>query len=183
MDQFKEFHRIAQNPAEYARDWKQRTGKPVIGSLCSYAPEEVLLAAGVLGYRIFGTGAEVSKADSHMQAYSCSLVRGALEETLTGGLEFLDGVVFPHTCDSVMRLSDIWRMNIKSMFHLDLVMPVKLTTESSRQYMIDVFKRFKQELETALGTEISEEDLKQAVEVGEKIRQVMKKLYSIIKIY
>ena len=75
-----------------------------------------------------------------MQAYSCSLVRGALEETLAGRLEFLDGVVFPHTCDSIQRLSDIWRMNVKECFHLDVVGPVKLDTDSARDYMAAVLR-------------------------------------------
>lgn len=179
MNLFQPFHDLVDDPAGYARQWKQTHQKEVIGTFCSYAPEEVILAAGTLGYRIFGTGAEISKADAHMQAYSCSLVRGALEESLTGGLDFINGVVFPHTCDSIQRLSDIWRMNVKSGFHLDLIMPVKLNTDSARDYMADVIKRFKTDLEKTLEREISEDSLKKATDTCNKIRDVMQQLYSI----
>ncbi len=179
MDLFQPFHDLVDDPAGYARQWKEKHQREVIGTFCSYAPEEVILAAGALGYRIFGTGTEISKADAHMQAYSCSLVRGALEESLTGGLAFIDGVVFPHTCDSIQRLSDIWRINVKSGFHLDLIMPVKLNTASARDYMADVIKRFKSDLEKTLGREISEDDLKEAAKTCNEIREVMQQLYSI----
>ena len=125
MDSLEVFKAVAADPAAYAQAWKQRESRPVVGTFCSYAPEEIILASGALGYRIFGTELTISRADAHMQAYSCSLVRGALEDALDGGLDFLDGAVFPHTCDSIQRLSDIWRMNAKTGFHLDVVLPVK----------------------------------------------------------
>ena len=120
-DRIKPFHVISLDPEGYARNWRKRTGGKVVGTLCSYAPEELILAAGALGFRVFGSSAAISRADAHLQAYSCSLVRGALEDALAGRLDFIDGMVFPHTCDSIQRLSDIWRMNAGTGFHLDVV--------------------------------------------------------------
>ena len=181
MDRLKQFHKIANSPIGYAQAWKEKNRGKVIGTFCSYAPEEIILAAGALGYRIFGVGSEISKADAHMQAYTCSLVRGALEESLIGKLAFLDGVVFPHTCDSIQRLSDIWRMNIKTGFHLDLVLPVKLNTDSSRDYMADVIKKFKSDLELKIGAEITTENLEKAIDTCNQIRESIQTLYEIRK--
>ena len=122
MDAMQAFHDIAADPQAYAREWKARTGGKVIGTLCSYAPEELILASGALGYRIVGGSGAISKADAHLQAYSCSLVRGAMEDALNNRLDFLDGTVFPHTCDSIQRLSDLWRLNVPTGFHLDVVL-------------------------------------------------------------
>ena len=178
MDSIKVFHKITQNPGEYILDWKEKTGRKVIGTFCSYSPDELITASGSLGYRIFGTGSSVSKADKFLQSYSCSLVRGALEEKLSGGLEFIDGVVFPHTCDSIQRLSDIWRMNIKDSFHLDLVMPVKLNTESARIYMAEVLKTFKTDLEQQLSIQISDQALEEAIDLCNQIRRTMGEIYN-----
>ncbi len=179
MDGFKVFHDIAKDPNDYAQKWKAEKNGKVIGTFCSYAPEEIILAAGALGYRIFGTGGAVSMADKYLQAYSCSLVRGAMEESLAGGLDFLDGVIFPHTCDSIQRLSDIWRMNVNTGFHMDLVMPVKLNTQSAREYMIDVIKVFKNNLEKQLDVEITEQDLEKAIETSNRIRETMNRIYAV----
>ena len=43
------------NRHEYAQDWQKRTGGKVMGYFCTYVPEEILYAAGVLPVRILGS--------------------------------------------------------------------------------------------------------------------------------
>ena len=177
----REFFDIANDPAGYAEKWKVKHDGAVVGYLCSYIPEEIIVAAGALPFRILGSGSTISLADSHLQAYSCSLVRGALEDALAGRLDFLSGTVFPHTCDSIQRLSDIWRLNTRYKFHIDLVMPVKLQAKSAAVYMQSVVDQFKNELAQALNVDISEENLRQAVYTCNRIRKNLRKLYKIQK--
>jgi bzd-type benzoyl-CoA reductase N subunit len=183
MQSLKIFHAVAGNPAAYARKWKTEHGGPVVGTFCSYAPEEIILAAGALGYRIFGSGVSIAKADAHLQAYSCSLVRSALEAAMDKRLDFIDGVVFPHTCDSIQRLSDIWRMNATAGFHLDLVLPVTLNRPSSMDYMRAVLSTFRKDLEHALMIEISDQRLAEALDACNRIRQVVEKINTLRREY
>lgn len=176
MESLIRLHAIANDPTGYARQWQREHGGKIVGHFCSYTPDEIILAAGALGFRLFGGGAAIAKADTHLQAYSCSLVRGALEEVLSGRLDFIDGVVFPHTCDAIQRLSDIWRMNVKSGFHLDLVLPVKLHTASAREYMQAVLAKFKRDLEAALAVDITTEDLRAAMVTCDRIRQAVERI-------
>lgn len=179
MDAIQQFRDIVADPKSYARQWKAATGGRVVGTLCSYAPEELILAAGALGFRIVGGSGAISKADAHLQAYSCSLVRGALEDALSGRLDFLDGALFPHTCDSIQRLSDIWRLNAGTGFHLDVILPVKLNTASARDYMTAVMRKARRDLEKLLDSTISDDDLRQAVETCNRIRARMTTLYTL----
>jgi bzd-type benzoyl-CoA reductase N subunit len=179
MKQLDLFTQIVSRPFDYVRAWKNETGNRVIGHFCSYTPEEIICAAGALPFRIFGSNYNLSLADSHLQPYSCGLVRGALGDGLSGEMAFLDGVVFPHTCDSIQRLSDIWRMNVKHGFHLDLVLPVKLNTDAARDYMADVFRKFANDLQRALDIEIDDKDLRNGVETINRIRRRLKRLYEI----
>jgi benzoyl-CoA reductase subunit C len=173
------FREVVENPGEYARGWKKDNGQPVIGYFCSYAPEEIMLAAGCLPYRIFGSGKRIRLADSHLQAYSCSLVRGAMEDVLGGDLDFLDGTVFPHTCDSIQRLSDMWRMNAGLDFHLDVVLPVKLDNEISRDYMAQVLKKFRDELEQALGVKVGDDKIRSTAQVYNSLRESLRAVYAV----
>src|SRR3989339_1489352 len=147
-----EFSRVIKDPYDYERKLKKE--KKIVGTLCSYAPEEIIIAAGAHPFRLFDSGQKGRFADAHLQSYCCSLVRGILEDALAGRLEFLDGTVFPHTCDSMQRLSDIFRMNGKYLFFADVVLPAKLNTESAKIYMADILASFKNGLETAVGHEI-----------------------------
>lgn len=176
LDTLKE---IVTNPTAYGRRCREESPKPIIGYFCSYTPEELILAAGAHPFRIFGNSRNIRLADEHLQTYSCSLVRGALEDALAGNLDFLSGAVFPHTCDSIQRLSDIWRINVSLPFHCDVVLPVKLNTESARDYFIEVLEHFRSDLEKHLGRKISEADLRQAIKTTNKIRGYLRRLYEL----
>ena len=116
MKHLEEYRQAVANPSDYARQLKKDSGRKIIGYTCSYAPEDVIMAAGAHPLRMFGTNQHIQMADSHLQSYCCSAVRGILEEGLSRRVDYLDGMVFPHTCDSMQRLSDIWRMNIPLWF-------------------------------------------------------------------
>jgi benzoyl-CoA reductase subunit C len=178
MDALKEFYEISDNPYRYASGLKDR-GKKIIGYFCSYTPEEIIYAAGIHPMRLFGTKENISLADKHLQSYSCSLIRGALADVLADNLDFLDGTVFPHTCDSIQRLSDIWRLNTDLGFFADVVLPVKLNTESAREYMIDVLKRFRKELEGYFGISILNDNLSSAIEKYNTIRDHLGAIYEL----
>ena len=179
MKQIEECHQILKDPNGYVKRFKAESGRKVVGTFCSYAPEEIILAAGAHPFRLFGSGEKIRLAEAHLQSYCCSLVRGALEDALGGRLEFLDGVVFPHTCDSIQRLSDIWRLNVPACFHLDVVLPVKLDTDGARQYLIDVLKRFREDLGEKLGVTISDDDLRAAIRTMNRIRAALTRIYDL----
>ena len=173
------FRDIVDQPYPYLQNLKNLQGKKIVGTVCTYAPEEIIHAAGALPGRLFGSDSAIHRAELHLQSYCCSLVRGILEEALADRLDFLDGMVFPHTCDSIQRLSDVWRINLKKTFHADVVLPVKLTTAGARQYLIDVLDRFKADLERQLGREITHDDLARSVKLNNQIRILLQRLYRL----
>ena len=179
MKQLDECKEILADPYGYAERLKAKSGRKMVGTFCTYAPEEIIFAAGAHPIRLLGTGEKIHLAEAHLQSYCCSLVRGALEDALGGRLSFLDGAVFPHTCDSIQRLSDIWRLNIGEGFHLDLVLPVKLNTPSARQYLVDVLNRFRDELGEKLGAAITDDDLRAAIDLYNRIRSTLMQIHKL----
>ncbi|MFW6052987.1 MAG: 2-hydroxyacyl-CoA dehydratase subunit D, partial [Desulfosalsimonas sp.] len=140
---------------------------------------ELIHAAGLHPFRILGKKGEISQADAHLQSYCCSLVRSGLETALNGSLDFLGGAVFPHTCDSIQRLSDIWRLNAGFNHHFDVVLPVKLNTLSARQYMAEVLTGFRKELEQAFQMEITDQAIWSAIRDYNLIREKLESLYGL----
>lgn len=179
MKPLDECNKALADPYGYAERLKAEGQRKIVGTFCSYAPEEIIVAAGAHPLRLFGSGEKIRLAEAHLQSYCCSLVRGALEDALGGRLSFLDGVVFSHTCDSIQRLSDIWRLNIVHGFHLDLVLPVKLDTPSARRYLVDVLNRFREELGAKLGVAITDDDLGATIALYNRIRGALTQIYMI----
>ncbi len=171
---------IAASPKSYAADWHENSNKDVIGYFCSYVPEEIITASGALPYRILpDTDRIISKADAHLQSYCCGIVRGALEDALSGELNFISTVVFPHTCDSIQRLSDIWRINFDSASHVDLLVPAKLNTQSAYDYFKSILVKFKAQIQELTGQEITPERLHTAIRTHNNIRRHLARIYEL----
>ncbi|MFC1798778.1 2-hydroxyacyl-CoA dehydratase subunit D [Thermodesulfobacteriota bacterium] len=179
MEYLSPFYEVADRPFEYAADWKKKHNGKVIGHFCSYTPEEIIFAGGLLPFRLFSASVNPLLSDAHFQSYCCNLVRSVLNDALAGNLEFLDGAVFPHTCDSIQRLSDIWRMNLDFSFHADVVLPAKVGADSAKIYMVEVLKKFKRTLEDKLDIGISEGKLKEAIGKYNRLRAYIRKIYAI----
>jgi benzoyl-CoA reductase subunit C len=174
-----EFKETAAHSLEYLRQWKSRTGGKILGCFCTNTPEELIHAAGFLPVRILSSPSPLSLSAKHLQSYSCSLVQSTLEAGLRGDLSFFEGAVFPHTCDSIQRLSDIWARNLPFAFHWDVVLPVKLHTESARTYLLRELARFRRGLEELAGSPVSEEDLAESIALFNRNRALFRKIYDL----
>ena len=167
------------DPFSEAIAWKERTGGRVLGYFCSYVPEELIYAAGALPVRIMGEDRRLEKSDGHLQSYCCSLARTSLDMALCKDLSFLDGTVFVHTCDTMQRLSDIWRLNAGLDFHADVVLPVKMEGENSRKYLEEEIASFQTRLEEYMDVNLDEQMLRAGWDICEGNRLLLRDIYSI----
>ncbi len=76
------------------RNWKEQ-GRKVIGFECTYVPEEIIYAAGMLAVRLHGDPHErgLEEATAYMYTNTCSFIRSQLELVLEKKYHFLDGSV------------------------------------------------------------------------------------------
>lgn len=84
----------------------------IIGYFCTYAPEELILAAGYHPVRIIAEPGMVGPVDGHLQSFACSFARGCLDQALRGAHDGLDGIIFPATCDSLRNAAEVWRREV-----------------------------------------------------------------------
>jgi benzoyl-CoA reductase/2-hydroxyglutaryl-CoA dehydratase subunit BcrC/BadD/HgdB len=149
---------------------KKKKETQIFAHFCSYTPEEIIHAAGILPVRIFGSP-PVEKANTHLQSYCCAYAKQVLEEGLTHSYT---GSVFVHSCDTMQRLSDIWKENINEDFHEIVIFPVAM--DKGLNYLIKELQRFKTHLEEFAG-EISNDSLKNSIEIYNENRKLLKELY------
>lgn len=98
-------------------------GKGAIGWLCSYVPEELILAAGLRPMRIVGQVERVKEADSYMFPNFCPYLKNVLDSGLRGEYKDLDGIIFTNSCDAARRLYDLWTDHVKTPFTYMLEVP------------------------------------------------------------
>ncbi len=160
---------------------KSRGGK-VIGWLCTYVPEEIILAAGALPIRIIGYSheANLDDANAHFYINNCTFSRSCLQLGLEGQYDFLDGVVGGSTCDGARRLFDIWRQYIGTPFHHVLTVPRKYTENAHQLYYHEVLL-FKKHFEEHFCVEVTDEALLKSTLILNESRSLLHQLYELRK--
>ena len=148
-----------------------------MGFFCPYVPEELLHAAGSLPFRLMGTPINMSHMQAHLPSNCCHLLKSSLESLLRGELDFLQGVIFSHTCDSMQGLSDIWAHQGRLPIHFNLMIPSNLESEHSRSYLRAEMERFKEFLESHSG-EITPQRMKASVQLFNRIREKLGEIYT-----
>ncbi|PKN53727.1 MAG: 2-hydroxyacyl-CoA dehydratase [Deltaproteobacteria bacterium HGW-Deltaproteobacteria-13] len=94
---------------KHVTEWK-KNGKKVVGYTCSYVPDEIFHAAGILPFRIRGFGAtDTTIGDTYFGPFICSLPKCMLQLAGEGKFNFLDGAIITPGCDSMRRLDECWR--------------------------------------------------------------------------
>jgi benzoyl-CoA reductase subunit C len=163
-----------------AKELKRR-GKKIMGYLSALGPLEIITAADFIPIRIKGDVNEpITKADSQMETIVCPFVRNVFDSALKGRYDYLDGMVIPHTCDSISRTYDIWSYNLQLPYSHFLNVP-HVTDEPSLEFFKEILATFIKSLEKFTGNKISDERLAQAVETYNQNREAIRQLYELRK--
>jgi benzoyl-CoA reductase subunit C len=163
-----------------ARELKN-SGSKIIGYLSALCPVEILTAAGVVPVRLKGNVSEaITKADAYMETMICPFVRNAFDAALKGKYAYLDGMVFPHQCDSIDRTSDVWSYNLGLQYWHFLNYP-HVTDDPSIEFTKEILRIFIGTLEKFTGRSITDWALEEAVRAHNENRRVMRELYDLRK--
>lgn len=172
-----DFYEKYKNKHKLAEGWR-RQGRKIFGYYCSYTPEEILAAARIIPVRIRGSSENVQLADAHLPTYCCSYARSSLDQALQGKYSYLDGVVFPKSCDMTRVLPSIWRINIKLPYLYYLPIPGKRTSEAV-DFLIYELDLFKHSLEEYTNQTIGPIELKNAIKTYNQHRSLIWQVYEM----
>lgn len=161
----------------------KREGKKIMGYLSALGPLEIITAADFIPVRMKGSVNEpITKADTQMETIVCPFVRNVFDSALKGRYDYLDGIVIPHTCDSISRTYDIWSYNLQLPYSHFLNVP-HVTDEPSLEFFKAVLGTFIKSLEKFTGNKITSEGLSQAVRAYNQNRETMRQLYELRRVH
>jgi benzoyl-CoA reductase subunit C len=178
MGALEQLRQVAREPAAPARAWKAR-GRKVVGYRCLYSPEEVITAAGMLPYPLYGTPEPIRLADAYFQACTCEYVRNVFDLALGGKLEFLDGLVLANTCDVVKRLCDIWGAYVEQAPVTMIANPQRLKNDGNRDFYLEELRRYRARMAQLSGGEITDDRLRDAIARHNETRSLLREIYAL----
>jgi len=175
------FRNVIKKPRNAYLDEWVAAGKKVVGYYCSYIPEEIFTAAGLLPYRLRGAGSvDSSDGDAYMSARVCTFVRHTVSLALRGEMDFLDGVVLAQNCDHIRRAGDLFKKKVNLPFYSFLSIP-RVPKERLFDWYLEELKRLKAEIEAHFKVTISKQQLEEAIALHNATRQRILSLYEMRK--
>ena len=178
MERFRE---IIEHRHEYAQAWKQRTGGKILGYFCSYVPEEIIYAAGILPVRIIGSHEPKTRTERHITEMYCPYCRDCLAQGLRGSYSYLDGIVMAPGCQHIRQAFASWELHIPVDYTFLISMPNLVQSPSAIPFLIRELSRFKRSLEEWTGMPISDEALSEAIITYNLNRRLLMRIYNLRK--
>ena len=163
---------------EYLITQKQE-GRHVFGVFPAQYPKEILWAMNIVPAEIWDPPLEMTATHAHFQPYICSVVKLGLELILQGKCNFLDGFLFPHTCDSIQNMASVIYDYINTQkpcyffYH-----PKEPYGSSAREYYLDQLEGLANSLKKQCGP-LDMDVFKQRVEQGQEISRLFGELYQL----
>jgi len=174
-------HTVFKERHQYAREWKARTGGKVVGTFCTYVPEEIIYAAGMLPVRLFGAHEPQEVSERHIASMYCPFCRDVLAQGLLGRYDYLDGVIMANSCIHLRQAFESWRIHIPASFTYFMYMPCNVRQPVAQNVLFEELKEFKAALETWKGQAITKSALEKAIKVYNSDRRLLKQAYELRK--
>ena len=166
---------------KYAKEWKERTGGTVVGTFCTYVPEELLYAHNMLPVRILGSHEPQDVTEPHIFGMFCPFSRDALAQGLKGRYSYVDAIVLSHSCLHFRQTFTSWKMHLPLKWSYYLPMPNAVQSSHSKGAMASEVAKFKEFLEAQTGKTITPEEMEKSINLMNENRRLLRASYELRK--
>ncbi len=156
-------------------------GTKIVGTFCNLVPSELIRAAGATPLRLCG-GFEgsISAAEKILPRVYCPVIKSTygLFEGSSPFFDLIDVAICPTTCDGKKKLTELLRRNKQTWV---LEVPHTNITYQSREFWLSNLKLLKKQLEALTGNRISRKKLKENIDLHNRMRSLVHRLYEVRK--
>ncbi|MBU1318621.1 MAG: benzoyl-CoA reductase, bzd-type, subunit N [candidate division Zixibacteria bacterium] len=178
---FAKFFDWYENRHDYARDWLAKNDGEVVGCFCSYAPEELIYAAGLLPVRVLGSHEPQDVTEPHIFGMFCPFCRDVLAQGLKGRYDYMKGITLAQSCLHLRQSYTSWKNHVPVDYSFYLYMPNKVQTDHAYSYYSEELVKFRKSLEKWTGRKITDESLRETAELYNENRRLMREVYDLRK--
>lgn len=176
---FEEFAEQRKNSFLAVKELKDK-GVPVVGSYCTYFPQEIAMAMGAATVSLCSTSDEtIPDAEKELPKNLCPLIKSSYGFARTDKCPFFyfsDVVVGETTCDGKKKMYE-YMSEFKETYTMEL-------PNSQREDALKLWRnemiRFKEYLEKKFETTITEDAIRNAIKINNQARLALRKLYQVM---
>ena len=177
---FEEFAEQRKNSFLAVKELKDK-GVPIVGSYCTYFPQELAMAMGAASVSLCSTSDEtIAEAEKELPKNLCPLIKSSYGFARTDKCPFFyfsDVVVGETTCDGKKKMYE-YMAEFKETYLMELP---NTQREDALVLWRNEMIRFKEYLEKHFETTITEDDIRKAIKVNNEARLALRNLYGVMK--
>ncbi|MGI1658400.1 MAG: double-cubane-cluster-containing anaerobic reductase [Desulfitobacterium sp.] len=179
--QFESFGEARQQGFLAVKNLKDQ-GKKVAGVFCTYAPLELVLAAGAVPVGLCAFSDEtIPEAEKVLPRNLCPLIKSSYGFAITDKcpyMYFSDLMIGETTCDGKKKMYELLG-EIKNLHVMQL--PQSQNDEASKELWYKEVLRLKERIEQDFGVTITDENIKKAIKIKNEERKLLKEFYELSK--
>ncbi|MGE4272557.1 MAG: double-cubane-cluster-containing anaerobic reductase [Desulfitobacterium sp.] len=179
--QFESFGEARQQGFLAVKNLKDQ-GKKVAGVFCTYAPLELVLAAGAVPVGLCAFSDEtIPEAEKVLPRNLCPLIKSSYGFAVTDKcpyMYFSDLMIGETTCDGKKKMYELLG-EIKNLHVMQL--PQSQNDEASKELWYKEVLRLKERIEQDFGVTITDENIKKAIKIKNEERKLLKEFYELSK--
>lgn len=176
---FATLEKVAEQPLESAKAWKDAHGTKVVGSFPMHFPGEMAHAAGTLPVILQENHDPITVGHGMIYPFYCGFTRSVVDQACKGEYEFLDAIMFGDHCVQVLGAADVVRSKLPN----TRVHFYQLISSMSDPWSLgrarETFLNLKEGLEELVGHAISDEAMHASIRLFNQNRQLLRKLYEM----
>lgn len=176
LEQFKYY---ANNPRKQL-DKYLAEGKKAVGIFPYYAPEEIVYAARVVPFGVWGGQGPIERAKEYFPTFYYSMALRCLEMALDGTLDGLSASMVTTLDDTLRPFSQNYKVSAGRKIPMIFLNHGQHRKEDfGKQYNARIFKKAKEELEKICDVKVTDENLKKAFEIYNENRSEKRKFIKL----
>lgn len=179
---FDDFNETRKNGFLKMKELKE-SGKKVAGIFCTYTPQEILYAGGLIPVSLCGTTEDAIKyAERDLPKNLCPLIKSSYGFAVSDTCPyfyFSDIIIGETTCDGKKKMYELMS-DFKNVHVMQL--PQNNSDELSLKLWTNELYKLKRKLEETFDIEITDEKLFDAIKIGNEERNNLRKFFELGKL-
>ena len=150
------------------------SGKKAVGVLPYFCPEELVYAAGMQPFGLWGAAIQANESKRYFPAFICSILHTTLEMGIKGGLDDLSAVMIPICCDSLKGMGANWQYGVGEKIPvINVAYAENRKIRAGVEFTASQFRKIRRQLEEISGSPITDQAIAEAIRVYNENRQAV----------
>ena len=148
-------------------------GKKAVGVLPYFCPEELVYAAGMLPFGLWGAEIQANESKRYYPAFICSILHTTLEMGIKGELDELSAVMIPICCDSLKGMGANWQYGVGTVPVINVAYAQNRRIAAGVEFTASQFRKIRNQLEEIAGCTITDEAIERSIAIYNENRRAI----------